>query len=362
MPPQFDRAIAPAQLRLFSASDGAGDLSARLTLRQFFDRWFLPVVLPQAAIGTVQVFRTAIDWWEQLSWRSDPYDPQHPYAGPRVRPPNPPLSEIDDLLLAQFYARLRSATYKRGPLASPRPLAAFTATKIVRAIGTILRRAGPKNPHDPKRRALGLIEETPYVSAPAPRGGEPKAAFTVDQARALWRAAPGMPAIGEWTWRHYQSLIALAFYTGHRSGTLLGLQEQHCRSEHGHLWLDVPAELVPKTGKPRKKLLHPTCAQQIRSLWTGDPRRLLLPWPCAYSWLARKHFLWQDLAGIPLRSRLSLHAWRRSHANEMAALGLEHATKIAQMALDHSDAATTSRFYLSLEAQIILRLPDLSAD
>lgn len=53
----------------FEAESGAR-LSPRHTLSEFFERWFLPVVLQgehNASVSTVTLYRDTLAWWKRLT-------------------------------------------------------------------------------------------------------------------------------------------------------------------------------------------------------------------------------------------------------------------------------------------------------
>ena len=64
------------QLKLFLPASGPDDEtpepSDQMTLRQFFEHWFLPIVLDGAHAATVTAYRESLAWWEQLTG-----DPPH---------------------------------------------------------------------------------------------------------------------------------------------------------------------------------------------------------------------------------------------------------------------------------------------
>lgn len=166
LPFSCDRNIPP-QLRLWTPSDDdSRGISPAMTLSEFFTAWFLPVVLvgQQAAReGTLTLYRDAVRWWAQLTG-------------------DPPIAQIDVLLLAQFQAALRSAKYRRSPLGREYSLSQHSQQKILRNLRAIMYRLGPTT--DPKRPAAQLLDGAPYLTLSKVRS-RPKPIFSLDVAAQL---------------------------------------------------------------------------------------------------------------------------------------------------------------------------------
>ena len=69
----------------------------------------------------------------------------------------------------------------------------------------------------------------------------------------------------------------------------------------------------------------------------------------------------QRRAGLSGAEIQSLHAWRRTHGNQMAFLGADDGLKIAQAALDHADERTTRKSYVNAAFlnRLRVKLPEL---
>ena len=97
--------VGPRSFRLFdpespgTSDAGPGDISPSMSLSEFFDGWFLPVVLRSRGEsgGTETVYRDALAWWTKLTG-------------------DPPIRQIDEYTVATFAEGLRSAKYRRGKL------------------------------------------------------------------------------------------------------------------------------------------------------------------------------------------------------------------------------------------------------
>jgi len=267
--------------------------------------------------------------------------------------------------VATFIAALRSATFARGPLARSRSLSADTIAKHLTQLRAITARIGPTI--DPKRPAKKLVAETPYLAVKRPQA-RPKPAFAIEAARRMlagvWQQPrwPRQAATAIDAPRFLLATVATLYYTGLRPGTALGL-DWGMLGEHGaDAFLDVPAAAVTKTRKPIQKFLHAEALAAICRLHGVSPAKHpasgpLLRCPWTYGTLAKLHKRLQRRAG--LAGELSLQAWRRTHGTELARLGLGRALELARGSLDHADVATTSGYYVDLEAEAIKRLPPI---
>lgn len=339
-----------APFRIWMPSDEESEfsgISPGMTLRQFFEEWFAPIVLVgdrDSAEGTLTIYRNAIDWWERLTG-------------------DPPIGSIDEFTIATFKQAMRGATYKRSPLGRSYPLSRQTQHKHLRQIRAILYRLGPTT--DPNRPAKGVLPAAPHITVGRAEKCTPKRPFEIDLARRLyasavdlrWGRSRGGVVTPETTCcLAMRAFCSLLYYTGIRSGTALGLEWSHVRIEGREVWLDIPSELVHKTHKGISKFVHRALLRDLQRARCGSR---LIPWPYSYTHLDDQHDRLQELAGVPEPLRLSPQAWRRTHGTEMAKVGAEAAMKVAQHALDHGDEATTRQFYVSIEPTFIKKLPPL---
>lgn len=365
---------AGPQIRLFDPDairdqPTGQELSPRLKLRQFFERWFLPTILRKSRDATVRKYYDALAWWEAITG-------------------DPDLGDITDAVCLAFadelpHAKYRRACVRRGasiPRARAqgsalyRTLAPISAAKHVNRIAAILGRAGPR--FDPREPVAEILERCPLM--PRLEGSFPgKAPFALEAARAIAAEAgkfdrPDMPAealaIGLTPSLFWRVLLGEFYYTGLRSGTVLRLQIKHFLAEGGD-WplLDVPADIVLKTSKATRLAVHPQLAGLLREVIGGrgaDARgreALILPAVCSYSHLLDLHAQLQRRAGLAAADIQSLHAWRRTHGNQMAILGADRGLEIARASLDHADGATTRSSYVN-EAflnRLRVKLPEL---
>lgn len=352
-------AVARRAGALQAGEPQAGELSPDWRLREYFERWFTPIVLVgerNASPATIALYVVAVDWWERLT--SDP-----PLATIATR-------QQGRLLLAEFTARLRRATYRRGYTRAgdatglARPLSEASVSRILRNLRAMLSRLGPER--DDAKAYAELFDRAPRILAPRTPPQLPKPPFLLADARAIAAAcelmpgpaAPGIPPAKWWS-----ALVHLLYFTGLRVGTILQLEWSMLKSQAGPQgelhWLDVPARIVEKTGKPLRKPLHADCVAALAEI--RGPRDLVLPWPHHRRHLQTMHAKLQTLAGLPGERIQSPHAWRRTHGVEMARVGALAAIATAQRSLDHADSRTTSQSYVNLEAELIAKLPRLLA-
>lgn len=338
------------------------ELNNQLTLSQFFEHWFLPLILVQqkkAAETTIDAYRDAIGWWERLTG-------------------DPPLSQIDDHTIGLVEAALRVATYKRGRLGREWPLLEDSQHKIKRCLNAVLHRTGPKTDRRKTAKLLGKYPEghvcegewieAPYFVLGNLEKSQPKPPFSLKHARLIaahatqfrWGSKPGkarapLPPVkcGDW----WQAFFSVLYYTGLRVGTVLQLRWEHVEQGTKSAWLNIPKAIVTKTHKGFRKFLHADALFALERIKTGSA--LLLPSPYCYDYLAKLHKKVQAEAGVPEGKIQSPHAWRRTHATQMCRIGMDRGIKIAQKALDHADDKTTREFYVHQEPMLVRRLPIL---
>jgi integrase len=326
------------------ASDADDQLPTNVTvnmrLPQFFHRWFKPIVIDGEGLaeGTELGYLTLLRWWKQLT--SDP-----------------PLRLIDPFVVATFSARLRKATYRRGPLGKERPLSAHRVSVMLRNLRALLNRCGAQR--EPNKQTAGLPLKVPAVPVESIES-DPKPCFTLDEAKRIVAAArfidcPKLDGIEPW--QFWRALLAWYYVTSLRRGSLLRLEWSMLRHDGHYCWATVPARLVGKTKKPKRIVLPPWCWREVEH-WPRRSERIFL-WPHDDDHLNDVHYRLQTLAGIAEEQQLSIQGWRRTHGDAMGNEGLEIAERLAQMALDHSDRRTTKQHYVDFENRVRLRLPPL---
>jgi integrase len=317
------------------------------TLRQFFENWFCDAVLKprQAASATFEGYETLLRYWEQITG-------------------DPPLLLTADDACIDFIGTLpewgwcckgvpRGRSHKIGPLTdypSYWPLGSERIKTHRTRLATLIRAAGPR--YDPSHARARILQEVPYVPIVTSEW-EPKPPFSVEQARQIAAAARLMsrPELPPWItcelW--WQTRLALFYFTGLRSGTVIELRWRHLEHRGRDTWLAVPGEIV-KTGKATEILLHQqlclllACVRQCRGEPPADEP--ILPAACGYRHFLTLHSELQQKAGIPEASRQSPHAWRRTHGVQLDLLGAREGQEAARAGLDHASGRTTRRSYV----------------
>lgn len=320
--------------------EGGSSLSPLMTLPEFFEAWYLPVVLigqNDDSESTIKLHRDALRYWAELT-----------------QPKNPPLRAITDEVISAFTPALRNATWKRGIVGKERPLAKHTVAKHLKNIRAVLSRVGPTL--HPKRPGKALVSEVPYIAVSVPKA-KPKPCFSLEVARKIVAASrevetPEIPGIPSWRW--WQAVLCGFFYSGTRAGTIFSLEWDWLQEREDGYWFDIPAGAVKKTHKAIEVPVHPAWLKAILGIRTSDPK--VYPRPFCYEHFSVLHDRAQTLAGIPADKQLSPQAWRRTHGQEMLKLGARFGIKAAQLALDHADSSTTLGNYVTL-ATIMRQLP-----
>lgn len=361
--------VAQAPLRLFDAAeppDPCGpvpvDVPPDWPLDVFTREWFLPVALGvsyQQVVKDSSLYPTAVTYLDTAAWW-------------RTLTLNPPISAISITDVRAFEGSLAGASWKRGLRGPARLLSPATRAKHMRQLRTILRRLGPDL--DWERIGARIHTTTPRFRVTSHRL-LPKASFTVAEATALVAATGrlsrprsvkrGDERRGKWLvpWRDWwRAFLLTLFYTGLRTGTVLELTREMFEQRGDDTWLRIPGEIrtadglvikVVKTKNALLKFLHPVAAAAISNLGVQEGR--VFHWPHCPRHLLTVHERVQRIAGLD--QVLSPHAWRRTHAKQIALLGGRAALATAQRALDHADARTTGESYCNIEPELIRQFP-----
>jgi integrase len=322
-------------------------VTAESTLTDFWEHWFLPIVLVpgKASEGTIRLYRETLAWWRHLTG-------------------DPPIRRIDDLLCAAFVGALRNATYRRGPNGDLRRLSHNSIAKTLRTLRAVVSRLGPRV--KPMKPTAKLLAEAPIVPA-FKAAFKRKETFTLSQARAIAAACDLMqcprrlpeqfpPPI----W--WKARIALLYFTGLRRGTAMALRWRHVERDGDRWWINVPGSLVPKTGKATRIAAHPQLIAVLKRMhWQRGENHLLTP-EVDIDHFAGLHYELQRKAGIAVAACQTVGAWRRLHGQLIGELGLTHAENLSRVSLDHGDARTTTTHYVELANECRLKLPPLWGD
>lgn len=318
----------------------ANGLFEGMRLREFFEIWYRPVLLRKSTQGTLERWYEAIVYWEKFTT-------------------NPPLEEIDQVLLANFADKVEHATYKRGINGKERPLAESTSYRHLKLVRAILMRAGPT--FDARKPSAGLLELPLYFLIDPPET-ELKEHLSVEQSIAVVAqlAKLGLPKCwAPYTELRWRVLLGLQHYCSIRVGTVFKvkwLDLKHAQQP----WLHIPGERVSKTSKRADVAVHPLLYEALcewRDISKAANIAPIFPRDANLRWLSHLHDRAQIAAGI--ENPFGWHVWRRTNAARLGDLGLDEATRIAQAGLDHSSDKTTKRYYLDLSNRLRLKIPNI---
>ncbi len=312
-----DRGDAPPgpQLQLFAPDhepDETVELTADVTLCEFFARWVAPVCLVTAARRNLDQYRQTLKLWRACTG-------------------DPPLRKIDDYTCAAFLRALVD-----------RQLAANTIRKHCVCVQFCLDRAAPRGRHN--RQGRNLIREAPYLEKPLLVRRDVADNFLLPEIAALLTACASLAAprliagidAADW-WR---GLFLTAYNTGLRIGTLLKLRWDWIHADDSGTWFVIPPEAL----KIRRGLRVPLNTAARRALeYVRDDRpaeALVFAWPATQTWLHCRMQQLHALAKTATNRRLGFHAFRKACATE---LGRYHATA-AGMLLGHGANMTRDHY------------------
>jgi len=331
-------------LRVFDpAAAMDGDFSF-CTLREVFERWYLPAVLTDplersrpAADSTLALYRDALGWWEKLTR-------------------NPVASEVCDADAVAFLEGLKTATFRRSKFGADRVLSPSTRAKHVSTIRAILSKLTDAGSG---RASLDVLAKRVRLRKPIvnclPRSTPPIDLFLSILARlradlALSRVSLPAPS-GSRPVLWWRAMLATQYAHGWRLNTALSLKKSFIVAED-ITRLRVPAEAVGKTHKPA---IRPVPAW-LSHLWSeanvAGPE--ILGCPVNPRWLLDGWHRIQRACGVG--ACYSLHSIRRLHAMEVGRAGYDLAAGVSRDALQHSDSSTTRAHYADLLELAILRL------
>ncbi|NQT13717.1 MAG: tyrosine-type recombinase/integrase [Planctomycetes bacterium] len=288
-----------------------------VTLSSFWHDYYLPNCVVDPSPGYLQHADAYL-----LKWRI--------FTG------DPPLADITNGLLA----RHRDALAKlRGEKPGTRTTAR-TVSNHLRFIQRLLDKAGPPGPRN--RDAADILTRVPYARPPKVPSKAPKI-VAPDVVSLVYTTAgrmdtPKIPGIKPADW--WQSLIAVAWNTGLRRGTLFKLRMADIKWEDR--CLRIPPERL-KANRAEVFHLNPTALAHLERI-RGD-RLLVWPWPYnPRTFDQRLHYI-GDLAGIPRKDQFGLHTLRRSLGTAL----YRASPAAAQLALGHAAMAVTERHYVQAE-------------
>lgn len=325
-------------LRLFvvreEASPGGGNLSPRMTLSEFYEAFYAPVVEVSRGNSpdTRSQNQTALRLWDR-------------YTG------NLPLVEIDQYTCATFVS---------GLLENAKIDSRTTVAKHAAAVQKVLRYAGPPSGRD--WRACSLLERVPYIERPASEQIRCQEPFTLAELERLVTSThllnlPAKLSVSAAT--YWRALLMLLYNTGMRIQETIRLE-----------WSDVAGHQLKIRSRARKGgrrghtvELTDSARQALEWLSGIDPVRVF-PWPARWaskSSLFKEFGRYRELLLPVHRRAIAFHGFRRLHNVELARIN----ERACAAALGHG-AAVNARSYVSRElvreAVNKLKQPRTSAD
>lgn len=291
------------------------DLSPSLTLRQFFQAYYVPHRIEDPTSRNVENYERAIDLWESITG-------------------NPALQQISAETMAHFKAGLFS-TKVRG-----KALGARTVRKHLEHVGWIIRQAGPRGPRE-LATAASLIGWAPTTKLPRAEQAYRPAA-TIEEIQHIYKAAAlaRLPEVSNvQPGALWQALLSTMAATSLRIGQLCACPMTALRLQERLLVL--PASCCRKS---KREEPHPLTARAIKDLTRirGD-RELIFPFFASHC----KSTIYTELKRICSEARvrpLTFHAIRRRVITELSMVD----PAAAQLAAGHS-AYQTTQLYQNLD-------------
>lgn len=339
-------------LRLFNPDDQSGPVaSIHWSIADFFEFWYLPSLKSDPrrrppTEATIMRRRAAVGWWSRL-------------MGTAAAVHGPGLGAITAETLETFRERLKTATFKRGPTGSPKPLSEWSQFRTLDEIQQLLVNAGPSVG---RSRRADILVKVPGIYSESPPCW-PKETWSIEEARLLASFVGSMDcAKPQLTANRYRLLaegtLALWYFTGHRATTYQHLTFDDLVEVRAGAWC-LQVRRSVKTGKADRLRVHPQLLERLERIKSCFGSGPLLPWPVAYRCVSDYHAEWQEQAGLPVNRRFRPQAWRRLHGSAIAAGGYETARGLAASSLGHSNAAITETHYTAVRDLAVLNLPAL---
>lgn len=320
---------------------------AHYTLREFFEKEYEPNFLTDRQPKTLRAYREALTHWERL------------IGSPR-------LKEIDTRMLGLFKCRLRglkpgARDQGKGQMLlfgfslraqRTRPLAIATVNKHLRAVLSLLAKAGPPGHHN--RDALSILPQMPWTRPLKQPRRLPR--HVPDKLlEAIYRAAgtaryPMLPGVSPRDW--WRALIVMALTVGFRRQALLSLHWTDVDWERAEIRL--PAEF-DKCGCERLKPISRLVIKHLLRIRTAGERVFL--WPHSERTFYRQWHRIQSAAGVKPTEQIKLHDLKRACGARYARIASPF---VVQRRLDHASITTSAQFYVNAsdeEREAVERLP-----
>jgi integrase len=344
--------LVSSKLRLFSAElieedreiRESSELSPDITLSEFYDKYFLPVILlaGKADAKTVADYRSSVRRWAELTG-------------------DPTLGEITNVACARFIEmEFLIPGRKSGSDISPN-----TIRKHCGNLQRILHVAGPQCERYPAApTAFGLFGTdcygrprlTPFFNRPPKRDKLPEDLYTVEEIRRLIEASQkaDSPVSNQFTpaeW--WTALFRFLYNTGLRIGSALACQREwifrgegrgksgEWRVESGEYfyYLSVPG-VSYKQGRPHLFYLSHHAIEAVQKMpRTGK----IFPWAKTPTTLTRHMKKLMKAAEIPQEKYfgLAFHGMRKSLGTALWGVDQE----AARLQLGHASKSTTEQSY-----------------
>ena len=288
------------------------------TLCDFFEGYYLPNQLKavDAKPCTIEGYRTALRRWAAATG-------------------DPPLEKITVETLTLFRQFLERCPGNKGRFKA----STHTIRKGLRHVLTVLNKAGPAGPRC--RDAAGILPSTPWIRSPKAEDSEPRT-VSLEILSAVYDAAacmdaPWVEGIKPPAW--WKALIVLAFNTSLRRRTLFEMRLDEIS------WNEHKILLGGERFKNRRRMtvhLNPIALEHLQTI-RAPRRELVFPFPFAQGHFNTLFHRLQMIAGIPKKEWFGLHVIRKTAASIL----WDFAPQTAQLALGHSTAEVTRRYYVA---------------
>ncbi|GIX02463.1 MAG: hypothetical protein KatS3mg112_1400 [Thermogutta sp.] len=220
---------------------------------------------------------------------------------------DPPITEIDEKLIASFSATLLRRPGKHAQTT----LSRNTVRKHLQHLKAVLRLLSPKS-----TRGIGLLKEIPIIEAPRP-ARRPVTVFSLTQVRSLanggeyFRTDLTRPLPSPAWWK---ALIRIVYNTAWRIGTALQVRWEWIDGN----WITVPPEATKPKEIGRRYYLNQAVMAALDPIRRDSGR--IFPWNGAMLSLQRWRRRIAAKVGVPVDERFGFHCLRRTALSALATL------------------------------------------
>jgi len=296
----------------------------------FLEYYVIPCCLCDAAPGTINYYRIVARRFAVVMG-------------------NPPLCQIDNLMLARYRDALKRLA-ARGR--SGKVLSVNTVRSHLRTLQTILDKAGPAGRRC--RDAAGYLAVAPWVRRPKAELGI-STIVSDEVLRRCYEAASVMQrpddlGIEPAAW--WRALLITARYLGLRARTIFGMRFEHID------WSVPRVVLPPDIIKTRKTLvlpLPPVVREHLEAIRTD--RETVFAWTTSLE-MWRQYFRnLQTIAGLADDERFGLHALRRTAITQLWKIS----PASAQLVAGHGSPIMAQMYYVNTEEVLTEALRESTA-